>query len=385
MSLRIRQELALAQAARYREANRSEKGHILREFVEATGYHRKYAIMLLRHPPQPVGKRRTRKRRRVYDDTVRHALAHVWEIAGYICGKRLVAGMRDLLESLERHGELQLETLTRSRLLAISAATADRLLREFRVHHNLRGICTTKPGTLLRHQIAVRTSHDWTENTPGFFEIDLVAHCGESTHGEYLHSLVLTDVHIGWTECLALPNRSQRAVTDAIHSVRHRLPYPILGIDSDNGSEFINHLLANYCAQHHIKFTRCRPYKKNDQCHVEQKNWAIVRRIVGYDRFEGQAPLRHLRSLYAQLRLFTNFFQPSSRLTGKTRNGSRVTKHYDKPTTPYRRLREAGILSDEDRAQLQELFEGLNPAALQRQIREARQRLFQSCNSQNRI
>jgi Integrase core domain len=383
MSLSSRRELARAQSVRYWKASRSEKGRILAEFVQATGYSRKHAITLLRRPPKADGERRTRKRKRIYTEEVQRVLVWVWEIAGFICAKRLVAGLSDLLQSLERHGELQLEPITRSRLLSMSAATADRLLRQARYQRPRRGLCTTKPGTLLRQQIAVRTSSEWSENTPGFFEIDLVAHGGDSAAGDYLYSLVLTDVHTGWTECLALPNRGQGAVTHAIHTARNRLPFPLLGIDSDNGSEFINNLLANYCTQHNIKFTRCRPYRKNDQCHVEQKNWVLVRQIIGYDRYEGDAPLRHMRSLYAQLRLFTNFFQPSARLKGKTRNGARVTKHYDMPATPYRRLLEAGILSEEEQAQLQELFQGLNPAGLQREIREARNRLFHTPKVRN--
>lgn len=376
MSLSSRRELAGAQSKRYRKAPRPEKSRILREFVAATSYSLKYAIALLRRPPQVTRKPCHRKRKRIYTEPVRRALAHLWEMLGCICAKRLVPALPGLVEALERHGELQLEPLTRSRLLTMSAATADRLLRDVRRQRARRGLCTTKPGTLLRHQIPIRTFADWTEKEPGFLEVDLVAHCGESTHGDYVHSLVLTDVHTGWTECVALLNRSERVVSAAIDTVRMRLPFPIRGIDADNGSEFINHNLTTYCRKHKITFTRCRPYKKNDQCHVEQKNGAIVRQLVGYDRYEGEDARRRLAAIYSQLRLFTNYFQPNLKLVSKVRNGARVTRRYDSAKTPYQRLLESGVLSNEQQTDMREQYELLNPADLARQIRKAQNALW---------
>jgi hypothetical protein len=383
MCLSSRRELAGAQSERYRKASRPEKSNILREFVAATGYSLKYAVSLLLRPPQLRRTRRPRKRRRIYTEEVRRALVRLWEMLDCICGKRLVPALPGLVEALERHGELRLEPLTRSRLLSMSASTADRLLREVRCQRAHRGLCTTRPGTLLRHQIPIRTFADWTEKEPGFLEIDLVAHCGESTHGEYLHSLVLTDVHTGWTECVALLNRGERAVTAAIDAVRMRLPFPMRGIDADNGSEFINHNLTTYCRKHKITFTRCRPYKKNDQCHVEQKNAAIVRRVVGYDRYEGEEARRRLAAVYSQLRLFTNYFQPNLKLVGKVRNGARLTRKYDEAKTPYQRLLGSGVLTKEQQGDMREQYELLNPAELARQLRRAQDVLWALPKSPN--
>jgi hypothetical protein len=225
------------------------------------------------------------------------------------------------VDALERHGELTLDASTQALLLALSAATADRLLAPARRAALPRGRTTTRPGSLLRHQIPIRTFADWDDAQPGFFEIDLVAHGGESSRGEYLHSLVLTDIRTQWTECVALINRGEQVVCTAMAHARTLLPVPVLGLDADNGGEFINHHLVRYCGGEEITFTRCRPYKKNDQCHIEQKNYSIVRQIVGYDRYEGAAAHAALMALYVPLRLYTNYFQPSVRLASKQREG----------------------------------------------------------------
>lgn len=377
LSLMSKRELALVLGPRYRAATRSDKSRILNEFVAVTGYERKYAIQILNHPVEPPPRRPTRRRPRRYDGLVKAALGQVWQVADHVCGKRLVPGLRGLVDALERHGELTMASETKRLLLSLSPATADRLLADERRVVKKRGLATTKPGTLLKSQIPVRTWAEWDDSRPGFMEIDLVAHCDDSVGGEFLYSLVLTDIATGWTECVALLNRSQKAVTTAIEAVRTRLPFAILGLDSDNGSEFINADLLRYCREQKITFTRSRPYKKNDQAHVEQKNWSIVRRYVGYDRFEGRSAQTALTSLYSGLRLYVNFFLPVLKLIDKQRVDGKVRKTYDTATTPYQRLLDAQLLSEEDRRELEDMYLALNPAALKRRLDQHQQSLWQ--------
>ncbi|MBT4639550.1 MAG: transposase family protein [Deltaproteobacteria bacterium] len=227
---------------------------------------------------------------------------------------------------------------------------------------------TTKPGSLLKSAIPVHTFTNWDDEKPGFVEIDLVAHCGETTAGQYLNTLTVTDIATGWTECLAILHKSQEMVSQAIIDLRERLPFPLLGIDSDNGTEFINHTLFRYCQDEEITFTRCRPYKKNDQAHVEQKNWSVVRRLIGYDRFETAEELALLRTIYDDCRLYVNFFQPVLKLSAKKRIGSKVIKFYDTAATPFRRVLASDLVSTDDKARLIVLYNQLNPVTLREQI-----------------
>lgn len=384
MSLQARRELLAEVGPRYRKVNKSQKRTILDEFVAATGYQRKYAIALLNKPPETRKKKISvhRKPRR-YDNSVKEALQHVWELANRICAKRLVPFLPELVNALERHQEIQWENTLKEKILSLSPATADRLLKTARSSAGAQGKSTTKPGTLLKHQIPVRTFSEWDDVQPGFFEADLVAHCNDTVRGEFLYTLTLTDIATQWTECLPLLNRSQLAVTEAIAASRKLLPFALLGIDSDNGSEFINQTLLRYCQEEKITFTRCRPYKKNDQCHVEQKNWSIVREHVGYDRLETENERCLLRTLYASLRLYINFFQPSMQLTDKQRVGAKVKKHYDKAQTPYQRLLKSGILTEEQEQQLKIQYESLNPVELWRQIGKAKERLWKAAKVRN--
>jgi hypothetical protein len=367
MSQTSKRELVVAIRPRYTLGSRAEKQVVLDELVATTGYHRKYAIQVLNHPR----KRRTGPRRGgqvKYSGPVRVALEQVWRAANCICGKRLVPGLPLLVEALERHGELQLDPPTRALLLTLSPATADRLLKRARVGTKPHGLSTTKPGTLLKQAIPVRTFAQWDDAQPGFMEIDLVAHCGGTTRGEYLNSLDMIDVKTRWVELYGLLNRSQATVSAAIVTCRGRLPYALLGLDSDNGSEFINDDLKRYCEREHITFTRCRPYKKNDQAYVEQKNWTAVRQNVGYDRYEGPAACAALNALYEPLRLYLNFFQPVMVLVEKIRDGAKVTKRYDVAQTPYQRVLAAPEVPEAAKERLRQLYPTLNPAALLRQI-----------------
>ncbi len=383
MSMTSKRELLTTVSPRYVLATETDKARILDEFVATTGYHRKYAITLLRHPPPPRRRPITRPRERTYTPAVQRALVRLWEIADRICSKRLVPGLPDLLDALERHGELTLDEPIRPLLLTLSPATADRLLAPTRRAALPRGRTMTKPGSLLKHQIPIRTFADWDDDRPGFLEIDLVAHGGSCASGEYLHSLVLTDIATQWTECVALPNRGEEAVSTAIAHARTLLPMPMLGLDSDNGGEFINHHLYRYCQREQITFTRCRPYKKNDQCHIEQKNYSIVRRTIGYDRYEGKRAYSALAMVYASLRLFTNFFQPSVQLVSKRREGGKMMKRYDGAQTPYQRMLVVPEVQENVKETLRAEYLTLNPAALRREIEMAQDALWQLTRVRN--
>ena len=324
-----RRVLVKAFAAEYRRVRKKRKGEILDRFVEATGYERHFAARLLRSHGRrvvvapgvilkgDVGCRIRRRRRWIYGEDVKRVLIHLWNLLDYICGKRLVGALAETIEALERHGELKLSEQLQRKLLSVSAATIDRLLASERKKLQLKGRSSTKPGTLLRQQIPIRTFADWDDARPGFVEVDLVAHEGGDASGDYAYTLDLTDVSTGWTELAAVQNRAQVWVFEALQEVCRRLPFRLLGLDSDNGGEFINHHLKRYCEQEEITFTRSRPYRKNDNCFVEQKNYSVVRRHVGYQRFDTEAEVQLLNQLYEQLRLYVNFFLPSQKLKEK--------------------------------------------------------------------
>lgn len=367
MSLKSKRELVEVIRPRYLQATKPEKHKILDEFIAATSYHRKHAIRILRHAASqhPKRKRTTYKAR--YRGEVVQALVHIWEIYGHLCSKRLQPFLPEAIQVLERCQEIELTPDIKDHLLHISSASIDRCLRPQRMK-SPRGVSTTKPGSLLRQAIAIQTVTPWDEERPGFLEIDLVAHCGDSAAGQFLVTLTCTDICTGWTELSGLLHRSQEAVCEAIQIMRCRLPFPLRGLDSDNGTEFINDLLYRYCQQEQLTFTRSRPYKKNDQAHVEQKNWSVVRHTVGYDRWETAAELKLLKSIYDDLRLYINFFQPSFKLLGKERLGNKIRKQYDVPKTPYQRVLDHTEVSTEVKTRLSQLYVQLNPAELRRQI-----------------
>lgn len=364
MSKGSREEMVKRVHPRYLKADKVGKGQILDEFVTTTGYHRKHAIRLLKHGPAATHAER-RGRRRTYDGETVRQLVKVWNIAGRICGKRLQPFLPELVAALERHDELRLDPATRCQLLQMSASTIDRKIAPFREG---RGQTTTKPGSLLRESIPIRTFADWDDALPGFLEIDLVAHCGESVHGQFIQTLTAVDIATGWTECLPLAHRSQENVSAAINALRRRLPFPLLGLDSDNDGVFINETLNRYCTQSHITFTRSRPYRKNDQAHVEQKNWSVVRQTIGYRRYESAEALALLETIYADLRLYVNFFQPVMKLMAKTRLGSRIHKTYDLARTPHQRVMAAGTVDGPDKLRIQHNYLSLNPVALKTRI-----------------
>jgi len=374
MGQRSKRELLHTIRPRYLKANKVGKTRILDEFVAATDYHRKYANLLLKKGPGPKG-RKKKGRRKVYQGEVVQALIQVWEICGRICSKRLHPFLPEIVAVLERHDELHLSSETKGLLLRMSRSTIDRCLQPARFEQR-RGLSTTKPGSLLKKAIPVRTYAQWDDARPGFVEMDLVAHCGETTAGQYINTLNVVDISTGWTECLAVYQKTQHAVFEAVLQLRHRLPFPLLGIDSDNGGEFINNILYRYCLAEQITFTRSRPYRKNDQAHVEQKNWSVVRRLIGYDRFETQDELNLLSAIYEDLRLYVNFFQPVLKLIGKEQIDSRTVKRYDLAATPFRRVLASHDVSIEVKAKLIGLYFQLNPVTLRHKIDEDVARLW---------
>ncbi len=367
ISQRSKREMIEAIRPRYLKANKPGKQQILDELIATTGYHRKYAIRVLKHRPKPKGLKKP-GRQKIYQGEVVQVLEQIWEICGRICSKRLQPFLPEMVAVLERCHELSLSEETKGLLLGMSRATIDRCLKKARFTHPQHGLSTTKPGTLLKQAIPIRTFTPWEDEHPGFLEIDLVAHCGNTTEGSYLNTLTATDLATGWTECQAVANKTQLAVSQAIQNMRQLLPFALLGLDSDNGSEFINDTLLRYCQAEQITFTRSRPYQKNDQAHVEQKNWSVVRHTIGYDRLETPEELALLRSIYTDLRLYINFFQSVLKLVGKERIDGKTVRTYDRATTPYRRVLALNSLALDVKARLTAQYVQLNPVTLRASI-----------------
>lgn len=367
MSQKSKRELIEAVRPRYLKANKAGKERILDEFVASTGYHRKYAIRVLKQGPKAKGLKKP-GRQKEYQGEVVTALTCIWEICGRICSKRLKPYLPEIVIVLERHQELVLPAAVKAQLLKMSRATIDRCLKPARFEEKRQGLSTTKPGTLLKKAIPIRTFADWDDARPGFVEIDLVAHCGDSVEGQFLNTLTTTDISTGWTDCEAVLHRSQQRVFQAIKNMRQRLPFPLLGLDSDNGGEFINDILYRYCQDERVTFTRSRPYKKNDQAHVEQKNWSVVRHVIGYDRFETPEELQLLNSIYDDLRLYVNFFQPVLKLVGKEQIGKKTRKRYDEAATPYQRVLKSEQVELVAKARLCHQYLQLNPVRLRNEI-----------------
>ena len=368
-------EYTEAVGERYLHGSKNEKGKILDEFTNVTGRHRKTAIRLLHRGNQARASKK-RGRPRQYGTAVAGALRVAWEATDRLCSKRLCPFLPELVTVLRRHGDRTMDAEIEAQLCQISPSTIDRLLLPYRRLGGRRPLTTTKPGSLLKNSIPIRTFTDWQEDRPGFLEVDLVSHCGESTEGFYLTTLSTVDVASGWSECMGVWGKGQERVGGAVHKIRQRLPFPLLGLDSDNGSEFINQHLYNYCRREGITFTRSRSYKKNDSCHVEQKNWSVVRRLVGYDRYNSRAALEALNRVYNLTRLYVNFFQPVMKLVAKTRHGAKVHKVYDTAQTPHQRLLKAGILTEAKQQELAATYHRLNPVTLLRQINQNLERLW---------
>ncbi len=374
-----RRELKDAIRQRYRgSSDRRERRQILAEFVRVTGYHRKHALRVLNLPPTSPT---LPQRERLYDEAVHQALTVLWEASDRICGKRLRVLLPVLIEAMERHGHLQLDPVVRSRLLDISAATIDRLLPPEREATGRMRRRRWGAGSAVRQSVPVRTFADWGDPPPGYFECDLVEHCGGVKNGgNYVHTLTLTDIHSGWTECAALVVREQSLVVEGISAIAMCLPFTLRGLDTDNDSAFMNETLQGYCNRHRIEWTRSRAYLKNDQAWVEQKNGAVVRRLAGYGRLSGLAATAALQRLYESARLYVNFFQPSFKLAGKQRDGALVRRRYHPPLTPCQRLLASPLVEESIKTQLRQQFAALDPVALLTTIRAAQRELSSLSN-----
>jgi hypothetical protein len=356
---------------RYHTATKKQRGRILDEFVETTGYHRKHAIALLRgkrqHRNRQVPIRRPRQR--IYTDEDKRAVLWLADLFDEIGSKRLRAAMDENLPTLYQRDDLRVSRACFKRLQVISPATMDRLRHlERRVPGHRRG--GTKPGMLLKSQISIRTFADWDDKRPGFEEIDLVQHDGGNSSGFFACTLTVTDVCLGWTEMRAVVTKAQKHVFAALEHIRTDLPFPLLGLDSDNGAEFINDQLIRYCATEQITFTRGRVGRKNDNPYVEQKNWSVVRRLVGYARFDTPRQVNQLNALYAVARLYVNHFIPVQKLVRKEQTGRKTRKVYDDYKTPYQRALDSPLVSTKAKLKLRAIHSTLDIVQLKHQMEE---------------
>ena len=348
-------------APRYQQASPTQKTLLLDACVKRTGYTRKYAIELLNHrehDQQIIQRRRLPQ----YRQAVQQPLFLAWKATHYVCAKRLHPSLPSLVALLERQGSLQLTEEERRQVLAMSVSTAERYLR---TQHKpcVHGISTTTPGLLSKSQLSVCMFSPWEEDRPGFVEMDLVSHCGDHLDGNFLYTLTLTDLATGWTECIPLLEKRTDAVLAAFVQARTLFPFPLLGIDTDSGSEFLTEEMIAYCEQECLTFTRGRPAVKNDQAHVEQKNGAVVREAVGCVRLVGPHAYEQLCEVYRALRLVVNCLQPSLKLQAKVRRGEQVRRLYDAAQTPLQRLLVSGILPEDRQRVLREWVQQIDPLA----------------------
>ena len=390
LDMKTRQKLTEETAKRYCIATKKRKTRIIDEFCATTGYNRKYAIHILKNSAfikttffnnrekRSVKVVERRKRKRVYKpkygNEVRREVVRLWEYSMRMCAKRLVPFIRDNLDYLA-HLNMYSDK-TKLLLGEISAATIGRILKPEIYKGRLKGKSTTRPAMNLSALIPIRVYFDWDERRPGFFEMDTVAHCGASAAGEYVKSLTLVDVYSGWTENRALLNSAHRWTTEGVENIRDTIPFVMLGLDGDNGSEFKNMQMLQWCAQNNIKLTRSRPYRKNDNCFVEQKNDSVVRRITGYQRFEGEEARRTLAMLYESYNKLVNYFFPSMKIISKERVDAKLIKRYDSAKTPFKRLLESEHIDEETKSRLKQIKETLDLDTLLKNTKRLQDKLM---------
>ena len=376
-----RREYLRAIHARYQRSKAEAKGKILDEFCSVCGYHRKYAIRLLSRPRPEARPGPRRSRGPSYGRPAIEALAKLWEAAGFPWSVRLKAMLPVWLPWLRKRRAMSAET--ERQLLAISPRQIDRRLKARKTQLRRRIYGRTKPGTLLKHHIPIKTDH-WDVRSPGFTEIDLVSHSGDCAEGEFAHSFNITDIHTTWTETRAVMGKGQTGIVKALEDMRQSLPFVLCGIDSDNGSEFLNHHLVAYCKTQQIQFTRGRPYKKDDNAHIEQKNWTHVRKLIGWDRYDSATAVSLLNDLYRnELGLMMNLFQPSVKLMRKVRVGAKLKRCYDVPRTPLERLQAYPDADPKSVARLIALRDTTDPFALAKTIDDKLARIYELASRTN--
>lgn len=361
--------------SRYFRANRKGKSQILNEFCATSGLHRKHVIRLLTRTPIGWREKPPGRKKQYLSADLLEPLKDIWLATNQMCGKRLNAAIPLWLPYYEQTHTL--DVAIKQKLLTMSARTIDRLLKPLRYRYPRR-LCGTKPGSLLKKHIPIKTDQ-WNECVPGFVEADTVAHCGTSLLGSFVWSITLTDIYSGWTENAAVWNKGAHGVLTQIQAMEKRLPFDLLGFDSDNGSEFLNHHLVKHFQNRAkpIQFTRSRPYHKGDNAHVEQKNWTHVRQLFGYYRYENPQLVDLMNDIYQnEFSLLHNYFYPAMKLQDKVRIQSKIKKHYDQPKTPYQRLMNSDAISEEQKNKLRQTFESLNPFALQQCIQQKLKNIF---------
>lgn len=372
MSKETLMELTKIVAKRYLKARtRKDKTRILDEYCANSGLNRKYAITKIRDicfKNKVAGKRGREKKYSAYANAL---LIQVWEAYGNICGERLHPFLEEAITVMERCGYIDESDQVKCEVLSMSLSSVKRRITDHKQRmgkESGRGLSSTKPGSLLKRQIPISTQC-WNQNKAGYCEIDLVAHCGGSLLGDFVHTLQFVDIKTTWTERKAVMGKGQTGVFKAIKEIELLLPFDLKGLDSDNGSEFINHQLWKYCDENNITFTRSRPYMKKDNAHIEQKNWPMVRKILGYDRFDTMIQLNLINDLYDnELRLYLNFFQPTMKLKEKVKVGSKYKRRYDTPKTPYQRVLDCPDIPEERKQALRDLYAKLDPVKLRKAI-----------------
>ena len=376
LTLTERRAITETAATRYQLASKGGKSRILDELCANTGWHRNHARKALKAALAPKTVAPRKPRPVTYGPEVIAALTVCWTVLGMPAGKRLAPMLRELVAVLRHFRELTISEETAALLVSMSAATIDRRLADERAKYRLRGRVGTKPGSLLKSQIPVRTWAEWDDAVPGFVEIDTVFHDGGNHGGGHAFTLTVTDIATGWTENRSIPDRTAKHVLAALNDIARKMPFPIVGVDCDNGSEFINDDLLACCQGRQITFTRSRPGNKNDGCHVEQKNWSVVRTVVGYHRYDTAAELLLLNEIWQLQSRLTNYFYPQQKLISKIRRGAKVSKKHDEATTPFHRTIDHPTLSVERIVGLTRTYSLINPAATQRQIQALTAQLF---------
>lgn len=386
-------------AKEYQKATKKEKGKILNTLCKTTGYNRKYAMHLLSNwgkiklvridgkliklKAGKKGRKPYPNRKRIYDKEFQEALIEVWEFSDYLCGKRLKPFIKVVESFIRGNVNFTFNNSIWIKLNKISAASIDRILKPERKKYQIKGMSHTKPGTHLKHEIPIRTFADWDDAIPGFMEIDLVGHEGGNASGDFCFTLTATDIATEWTEVRAIRNKAQIWTVAALDEISQVLPFPMIGVDSDNGSEFINAHLLKYCKKNKITFTRSRPYHKNDGCFVEQKNDIVVRRTAGYLRYDTDEELVILNEMYESVRLWINFFNPSQKLISKVREGSKIKKKYDAHQTPYQRVMASDQIPEKYKSRLKEQFINADPIKLKRLVDKKKEILQDMVSKKN--